>query len=62
MELAIDSSNQHNQKYLLQILLTICKQLKQANDSQSVFRDIDDDAQETNNESKKNQQFDPTLP
>ena len=62
IELAVDCSNQHNQQYLLQILVAICKQLKQSNDSQNVFRDLDEDGQETNNEAKKNQQFDPSLP
>lgn len=41
--------------------MAICKQLKQPNDSQNVFRDLDEDGQETS-ESKKNQQYDPNLP
>lgn len=55
LELAVDCSNDFNQQYLLQILLAVCKQLKQSNDSQNVFRDLDEDGQETNNENKKNQ-------
>lgn len=42
--------------------MAISKQLKQANESQTVFRDLDEDGQETTNENKKNQQFDPSLP
>ena len=41
--------------------MAICKQLKQPNESQNVFRDLDEDGQETS-ESKKNQQYDPNLP
>lgn len=62
IELALDCSNAHNQQYLLQILVAIGKQVKQSNESQTVFRDLDEDGQETTNENKKNQQFDPSLP
>lgn len=62
IELALDCSNAHNQQYLLQILVAIGKQVKQSHESQTVFRDLDEDGQETTNENKKNQQFDPSLP
>lgn len=62
MELAVDCSNSFNQRYLLQILHAISKQLKSANEQQNAFKDLDDDGQETTNETKKNQQFDPSLP
>lgn len=62
IELAVDCSNQFNQQYLLQVLMAICKQLKQSNDSSNVFRDLDDEGQDGANENKKNQQFDPSLP
>ena len=54
MELAIDCSNSFNQRYLLQILHTISKQLKQAHEQQNVFKDLDEESEATN-ETKKNQ-------
>jgi hypothetical protein len=62
VELAVDPENEFNQQYLLSVLLSITKQLKSsAESSQSAFRDLDDDGQETK-ETNKNQQFDPKLP
>lgn len=55
IELAVDCSNQFNQRYLLQILQAISNQLKQALEQQNVFKDLDEDGQETTNETKKNQ-------
>ena len=44
MELAVDCSNHHNQQYLLQILVCICKQLKSANEqSKYACQDLDED-------------------
>jgi hypothetical protein len=47
IELAIDPSNQFNQKYLLQILLVVCKHLKPSSLSNNLFKDLEDeDSQE----------------
>ena len=43
VELAADPSNQFNQQYLLSILLVIAKQLKPSNQSQNLFKDLDED-------------------
>lgn len=43
MELAVDPSNSFNQKYLLQILIVICKQLKPSAQGQNVFKDIEEE-------------------
>jgi len=53
VELAVDPENQFNQQYLLSVLLSITKQLKSsAESSQSAFRDLDDDGQETKETNK----------
>lgn len=44
VELAIDPSNDFNQKYLLHILLIVCKNLKPQ--SNNIFKDLDDDDDE----------------
>lgn len=62
IELATDCANSFNQHHLLSIIQAISNQLKQAHEQQNVFKDLEEDTQETANESKKNQQFDPTLP
>jgi hypothetical protein len=54
MELAVDCSNSFNQRYLLQILHAVSKQLKSVHEQQNVFKDLDEDGQETTNETKKN--------
>lgn len=43
VELAADPSNKFNQQYLLQVLLSITKQLKPSN--QNIFKDLDEDEQ-----------------
>lgn len=43
IDLAIDPSNAFNQQYLLSILLIICKQLKPQNQSNNIFKDLDED-------------------
>lgn len=43
IELALDPSNGFNQQYLLSILLTVCKQLKPQNQSQNIFKDLDEE-------------------
>lgn len=48
MELAVDPSNSFNQKYLLQILIVICKQLKPSAQSQNVFKDIEEENEGNN--------------
>jgi hypothetical protein len=45
IELATDPSNEFNQKYLLQILLQLCKCLKPQ--QHNIFKDMDDDDQES---------------
>ena len=45
VELAADPSNQFNQQYLLQVLLVIAKQLKPSNQSNNLFKDLDEDEQ-----------------
>ena len=45
VELAADPSNQFNQQYLLSVLLAISKQLKPSNQSQNLFKDLDEDEQ-----------------
>ena len=42
-ELALDPSNAFNQQYLLQILMSVCKQLKPQNQAQSIFKDLDEE-------------------
>ena len=41
LDLAIDPSNSHNQPYLLRVLHILVKALK-PNDSQNVFKDLDE--------------------
>lgn len=41
IELAIDPSNEFNQKFLLHILVQLCKNLKPQ--SNNIFKDLDDD-------------------
>ena len=52
MELSIDPSNQFNQKYLLNVVLTICKNLKPQNNN-NLFKDLD-------KEDDADKKFDPT--
>lgn len=51
IDLAVDPANSFNHKYLLKVLITICKQLKPQNNTANIFKDLDDD----NNDKK----FDP---
>jgi len=50
IELAIDPSNSFNQKYLMHVLLQICKQLKPQNYANNLFKDLED---ENSEETKK---------
>lgn len=43
IDLSLDPSNSFNQQYLLTILLIICKQLKPQNQSNNIFKDLDED-------------------
>jgi hypothetical protein len=46
IELAVDPSNSFNQKYLIHILLQICKQLKPQNNANNLFKDLEDENSE----------------
>jgi hypothetical protein len=61
IDLAIDPSNQFNQKYLLSVLIGITKQLKPSqNPQQFRFRDMTDEEEQDKEENKAG--FDPESP
>lgn len=47
IELAIDPTNSFNQPYLLAVLLAICKQLKPQSGANNLFKDLDEENEDS---------------
>jgi len=53
IELAVDPSNAFNQQYLLAVLLAFTKSLKPATNTQNLFKDLDEENEDSDSSGQK---------